>query len=138
MKTGRKINGLGPQLLQYQSNAFFSKPGNLYASSPQPKPADCYINTWLYMDYELQLGTKRDYLFSESSTALQASELNLLKNQCEQESIQIFAILMLSLENPRLAGYMLTGNRSNFLEPDGNLAWLYFCTEVGSPLHNLN
>ena len=55
------------------------------------------------MDYELQQGTKLDYLFFESSRALQASELNLLENQCEQERIQIFTILMLSLENPRLA-----------------------------------
>ena len=45
MKTGRKINELGPHLLQYQNNAFFSKPGNLYVYSPQRKPADPYINT---------------------------------------------------------------------------------------------
>ena len=45
---------------------------------------------------------------------------------------------MLSLENPRLAGYMLTGNRSMFLETDGSLAWLYHCPSVHSPLHTLN
>ena len=50
MKTGRKINELGPHLLQYQNNAFFSKPGILHVYSPQPKPADPYINTWLNMD----------------------------------------------------------------------------------------
>ena len=93
MKTGRKLNQLGPHLLQYQNNAFFSKPGNLYVYSPQPKPADPYINTWLNMDYELQQGTKLDYLFFESSRALQASELNLLKIQCEQERIKKFHYL---------------------------------------------
>ena len=140
MKTGRKVNELGPHLLQYQNNAFLLKPGNLYVYSPQPKPADPYINTWLNMDYELQQGSKLDYLFFESSRALQASELNLLKNQCEQERIQIFTILMLSLENPRLARYMLTGNRSMFLETDGSLAWLYSCPQVRSsyiPLTNV-
>ena len=85
IKTGRKIYELGPHLLQYQKNAFFSKSGNLYVSSPQPKPADPYINTWLNMDCELQQGTKLDYLFLESSRALQTSELNLFKNQCEQK-----------------------------------------------------
>ena len=45
---------------------------------------------------------------------------------------------MLSLENPRLAGYMLTGNRSMFLETDGSLAWLYHCPLVHSPLHTMN
>ena len=80
MKTGRKLNELGPHLFHSQNNAFFSKPGNLYVYSPQPKPADPYINTWSNMDYELQQGTKLEYLFLESSRALQASELILLKN----------------------------------------------------------
>ena len=124
MKTGRKINELGPHLLQYQKNSFLSKPGNLYVYSPQPKPADPYINTWLSMDYELQQGTKLDYLFFESSRALHALEIYLFNTQCEQERTQIFTILMLSLENPRLAGYMPTGNRSMYLETDGSLAWL--------------
>ena len=79
IKIGRKLNELGLHLLQYQNNALFSKPGNLYVYSPQPKPADPYINTWLNMDYELQQGTKLDYLFFESPKALQASELNLPK-----------------------------------------------------------
>ena len=45
---------------------------------------------------------------------------------------------MLSLENPRLAGYMLTGNRSMFLETDGSLAWLYQSPLFHSPLHTKN
>ena len=138
MKTGQKINELGPHLVQYQNNALFSKSGNLYVYSPQPKPADPYINTWINMDYELKQGTKLGYLFFDSSRALQASELNLSKNQCEQERIQIFAILMLPLENPRLAGYMLTGNGPVFLERNGSLAWLYSCPQVRLPLHTLN
>ena len=138
MKTGRKINELGPHLLRYQNNALFLKPGNIYVYIPQPKPAVPYINTWLNMDYELQQGTKLDYLLFESSRALQASQLNLLKKQCEQERIQIFTILMLLIKNPKIAGYMLTGNRSMFLEIDGSLAWLYSCPQVRSPLHTLN
>ena len=61
-----------------------------------------------------------------------------MKNQCEPERTQVLTILMLSLENPRLAGYMLTGNRSMFLETDGSLAWLYHCPLVHSPLHTMN
>ena len=44
---------------------------------------------------------------------------------------------MLSLENPRLAGFMLTGNRSMFLETDGSVAWLYHCPKVYSHLHTM-
>ena len=45
---------------------------------------------------------------------------------------------MLAHENPRLAGYILTGNRSKFLETDGNLGWLYHCPMVHSLLHTMN
>ena len=86
----------------------------------------------------MHMGTKLDYLFFQSSRLLQVSEIQLLKNQCEQKRTQILTILMLSLENPRLAGYMLTGNRSMFLETDGSLAWLYHCPLVHSPLHTMN
>ena len=93
-----------------------------------------YRNT----NYEMHMGTKLDYLFFQSSRLLQASEIQLLKNQCEQERTQILTIVMLSLENPRLAEFMLTGNRSMFLETDGSLAWLYHCPLVRSLLHTMN
>ena len=95
-------------------------------------------NSYLNMDYEMHLGTKIDYLFFQSSRLLQATEIQLLQNQCEQERTQILTNLMLALEKPRLAGYMLTGNRSMFLETDGSLAWLYHCPKVHSPLHTMN
>ena len=93
---------------------------------------------YLNMDYEMHMETKLDYLFFQSSRLLQASEIQLLKNQCEQEWTQILTLLMLSLENPRLAGYMQTGNRSRFLETDGSLAWLCHCPLVHSPNHTMN
>ena len=86
----------------------------------------------------MHLGTKIDYLFFQSSRLLQATEVQLLQNQCEQERTQILTNLMLALENPRLASYMLTGNRSRFLETDGSVAWLYHCPKVYSPLHTMN
>ena len=90
------------------------------------------------MDYEMHMGTKSDYLFFQSSRLLQTSEIQLLKNQCDQERTQILTILLLSLENPGLAGHMLTENRSMFLETDGSLAWLYHCPLIHSPLHTMN
>ena len=89
------------------------------------------------MYYEVHMGTKLAYLIFQSSRLLQASEIQLLKNQCEQERTQILTILMLSLENSRLAGYMQTRNRSMFLETDGSLAWLYRCPLVQSPLRTM-
>ena len=69
---------------------------------------------------------------------LEGSEIQLLMNLCEQERSQILTILMLSMENPRLAGYMLTGNRSMFFSTDGSLAWLYHCPLMPSPPHVMN
>ena len=69
---------------------------------------------------------------------LEGSEIKLLKKLCEQERTPIFTILMLSIENPRLASYMLTGNRSMFLSTIGSLAWLYHCPLMRSPPHVMN
>ena len=69
---------------------------------------------------------------------LEGSEIQFLKNLCEQERTQILTILMLSMENSRLAGYMLTGNRSMFLSTVGSLAWLYHCRLMRSPPHVVN
>ena len=93
---------------------------------------------YLNMEYEMHMGTKLDYLFFLSSRSLQVSEIQQLKTQCEQERTQTLTILMMFLENPRLAGCMLTGNRSMFLGTDGSLAWLYHCPLVHSPLPTMN
>ena len=58
---------------------------------------------------------------------LRHSEMTLLQNQCELERTQILTIMMLALQNTRLAGYMLTGNRSMFLDTDEAVGWLYQC-----------
>ena len=52
--------------------------------------------------------------------------------------MQIFTYLLHSIVIPRNAGYMLSGNRSMFLETDGSLAWLCSSPKVRSPLHTLN
>ena len=69
---------------------------------------------------------------------LEGSEIQNLEKLCEQERTQILTILMLSIENPRLAGYMLNGNRSMFISTDGSLAWLYHYPLMRSPPHIMN
>ena len=127
------------QLLQYIAPTETNGIAKLYAYDPKEtshktSDEDGYLN----MDYETHIGTKLVYFVFQSSRLLQASEIQLLKNQCEQERTQILTILMLSLENPRLAGYMLTRNRSMFLKTDGCLAWLYHCRFVHSPFVTKN
>ena len=66
---------------------------------------------------------------------LRHSEMTLLQNQCELKRTQILTIVMFALQNTRLAGYMLTGYRSMFLDTDGPVGWLCLCPKKVSP-HN--
>ena len=134
MDTGRNFarekNG-ATKFLQYLGPNAKNDFGQLYALNSQFEGTQLQQeenpNSYLNMEYEMHLGTKTDYLFFQSSRLLQATEIELLQSQCEQERTQILTNLMLALENPLLAGYMLTGNRSMFLETDGSLAWLSHC-----------
>ena len=89
-------------------------------------------------DYEAQIGTKLDYILFNSFYLLRTAELALLQNQCELERSSKLNNLMLSLERPRLAGYILTQNHSMFLETKGIVAWLYHCPKFYSPLQLMN
>ena len=145
MDTGRNLgrdqNG-ATKILQYLGPKEKGHFGQLYAHNPKlegtQKVETADPDNYLNIDYEMHLGTKIDYLFFQGSRLLQATEIQLLQNQCEQERTQILANLTLALENPRLAGYMLTGTRSMFLETDGSVAWLYHCPKFHSPLHTMN
>ena len=69
---------------------------------------------------------------------LRQLELTLLQSQCELERVQKLTILMLSMQNTRLAGYMLIENRSMFLDTDGSVASLYQCPNFLSHLRVLD
>ena len=63
-------------------------------------------------------------------------ELNTLHTVCELvERTQLLTILAMSVKNPQLVGFLLTGNRSNFPKVEGSTAWLYDCPHFISPLY---
>ena len=62
-------------------------------------------------------------------------ELKTLHTICEFERTQLLTILAMSVKNPQLAGFLLTGTRSNFLYVEGSTAWLYDCPHFISPLY---
>ena len=104
---GRDQNG-ATKILQYLRPKEKGDFGQLYAHNPklegtqkvQTVDPDNYLN----IDYEMYLRKKIDYLFFQSSGLLPATEIQFLQNQCEQERTQILTNLMLTIENPRLAG----------------------------------
>ena len=62
-------------------------------------------------------------------------ELNTLHRVYELEQNQHLTKLARSVQNPQLAGFLLTGNRSNFLYVEGSTAWLYDCPHFLSSLY---
>ena len=50
----------------------------------------------------------------------------------------MLTVLMLAMQNTRLAGYRLTGNSSLFPDTNGSVAWLYHCPKFLSPLRVLD
>ena len=122
---GMSFSG-GTQQLQYYQPSVLSD-GRLFVhklESPHTDDLNPGTTHNLNLDFELHQGTKLDYLFFESSKALECSEIQLLKNLCVKERTEILTILMLSMENPHLAGYMLTRNHSMFLSTNGSVTWL--------------
>ena len=62
-------------------------------------------------------------------------ELNTLHTICELERNQLLTILTMSVQNLQLVGFLLTGNRSNFLNVEGSTAWFIDCPHFLSPLY---
>ena len=80
-----KQRNAATQLLQYVAPTE-NKFAQIYAYDPKHtsyKTSDEHI--YLNMDHEMHIGTKLDYPFFQRSRLLQASEIQLLKNQCDQE-----------------------------------------------------
>ena len=67
--------------------------------------------------------------------SITVQEVIALHTICELERNQLLTILAMSVKNPQLAGFLLTGNRSNFLNVAGSTAWLYVCPHFLSPLY---
>ena len=66
---------------------------------------------------------------------MKVQELNTIHTICKLERSQLLAILAMSVKNPQLAYFLLTGSHSNFLYVEGSTAWLYDCPHFVSPLY---
>ena len=96
-------------------------------------PWDQYSPTQI-VDYEVQTTVKLTYLFHFQTEQLRTSELALLKRMCDLERTQLLTIMTLAQTNSKLAGFLLTKDRSKFLEARGSSLYLYQCSKQISPL----
>ena len=85
--------------------------------------------------YDIHLDMKLDYTISRSFQEMSLFELETLHQLCELERSQILQSLALAVLKIPYAGYLLSGNRSNVLDYEGNILWFYTCTKKVSPLY---
>ena len=85
--------------------------------------------------YDIHLDMKLDYTISRIFQEMSLSELETLHQLCQLERTQILQSLALVVLKKPYAGYLLSGNRSNFLDYEGNILWFYTCTKKVSPLY---
>ena len=78
-------------------------------------PALSVSNNFATVDYDAHINTKIDCTINHVFKSMKVQELNTLYSVCELERTQLLTILAMSVKNPQLAGFLLTGNRSNFL-----------------------
>ena len=85
--------------------------------------------------YYILFDMKLDYTISRFFQEMSLSELETLHRLWELEKTQILQSLALAVLKIPYAGYLLSGNRSNFLDYEGNILWFYTCTKKVSPLY---
>ena len=96
-------------------------------------PALNVSNNLATLEYDAHINTKIVFTINHVFKSMTVQELNTLHTICELERTQLLTLLAMSIKNPQLAGFLLTGNRSNFLYVEGSTAWLYDCPHFISP-----
>ena len=79
--------------------------------------------------YDIHLDMKLEHTFIRIFQEITPSELETLHQLCELERTQILQSLELAVLKIPYAVYLLSGNRSNFLDHEGNILWFYTCTK---------
>ena len=82
---------------------------------------------------DVHLDMKLDYTKGRISQEMSRSELETLHQLCELERTQILQSLALAVLKIPYAGYLLSGNKSNFIDYVGNNLWYYTCTKKYHP-----
>ena len=85
--------------------------------------------------YDIHLNMKLVYTIIRICQEISLSELETLHQLCDLERTQILQSLALAVLKIPYAGYFLSGNRSNFLEYEGNILWFYTCTKKVATLY---
>ena len=70
-------------------------------------PALNVSNNFATIDYDAHINTKIDYTINHVFRSMSEQEPNTLHTKCELERNQLLTILAMSVQNPKLAGFLL-------------------------------
>ena len=84
--------------------------------------------------YAIHLEIKLDYNISRNFQEMSLSELVTLHQLCELERTQILQSVPLAVLKIPYAGYLLSENRSSFIDYEGNILWYLTCIKKESSL----
>ena len=73
--------------------------------------------------YDIHLDIKLHYTISRIFQKMSLTELETLHQLCELERTQILQSLALAVLKTPYAGYLLSGNKSDFIDYEGNILW---------------
>ncbi len=87
--------------------------------------------------FTVQMNLKNDYMIHKNSELIRNRALEVAQQICNLEQMLMLNVLQVARIDASQAGYILTRNRSTFLETDGAIAWIYSCEKRISPLMRL-
>ena len=132
----------------YKNEGTSNVPVNFYKSNGQPggkltpsedkstrlQELSLMNNTYFgNIRYDILLDMKLDYTISRIFQEMSLSELETLHQLCELERTQVLQSLTLAVLKIPYAGCLLSRNRSNFFDYEGNILWFYTCTKKYHP-----
>ena len=79
--------------------------------------------------YDIHLDLKLDYIISRIFQEMSLSDLETLHHLCELERTQVLQSLALAVLKMPYPGYVLSGNRSIFIEHERKILRFYTCTK---------
>ena len=81
------------------------------------------------INYDIHLDIKLDYTISRIFQERSLTELETLNQKCELERKQILQSLALAVLKIPYAGFLMSRNRSNFIDFEENILWYYIFTK---------
>ena len=91
-------------------------------------------NSFATVNCDARLNTKAEYSINYASKFKTIPELNTLHHICEPERRYLLTKLAMSVQNPHIAGYLSTGNRSIDRCTEGCTTCFFISRQLLSPL----